>query len=458
MLLAAAAVAGGVTAAVWGGAKAQALWHAGGEIWVFDQLAPENAQLGDWLEQRRRRLGERQAYLSLPDLWIPARFSELGLELDVSRTMRDVLAARERATPWRLVSGLLERREPIGVEPSWRWHAERARSFLEHRVATLVHAPPAPERFDVDRHRRIEEQSGRELDVEATLRAIAAASREDSAPITVVCRSTQAPASVGAVDITKVLASYETDFARRAGRRAVNIRVAAKYLDGTVMAPGQTISFNRVVGPRRSDRGFVKAPVLVNDETEPGLGGGVCQLATTLHAAAVYGALEVIQRRSHSRPSGYAPLGLDAAVIEDKVDLKLKNPYDTPLLVHAFLPMRTTVRVELLGREPPGRVEHLAWVREKHDFYRRVSIRSELGPGDVKQQQKGIFGYDVQSLVRITYPDGTRRSRSYKSTYYPVPEVFWVGSEADTQELPELPKGATHVEVKRPEDAVAPAP
>jgi hypothetical protein len=176
-----------------------------------------------------------------------------------------------------------------------------------------------------------------------------------------------------------------------------------------------------------------------------------------LHAAAVYGALDVVQRRSHSRPSGYAPLGLDATVIDGEVDLKLRNPYDTPIIVVAFLPKPTTLRVELLGREPPGRVEHVYAVVEKQDFYRRVTTKPELAAGNSIRKQKGIFGYEIVSVVRIHAADGSVKTRQYKSKYYPVPEVYWVAPGVSVGELPQLPEGATHVDVDGEREGGPPA-
>src|SRR5690606_10983287 len=160
----------------------------------------------------------------------------------------------------------------------------------------------------------------------------------------------------------------------------------------------------------------------------------------------VYGLLEVEERRSHSRPSGYAPLGLDATVIDGMVDLKLRNPYQTALMVHAYLPSRYTVRVELLGRDPPGEVTHAYAVTEKYDFVRRVASKPFLEPGEHRRRQKGTPGYDVVSIVKIAYADGKVGRHTYRSKYYPVPEVYWIAEGSDPSELPELPEGATHTE------------
>ena len=148
-----------------------------------------------------------------------------------------------------------------------------------------------------------------------------------------------------------------------------------------------------------------------------------------------------------SRPSGYAPLGLDATVIYPEVDLRLKNPYDSPLMIHASLPNAKAVRIELLGRAAPGKVEHFFAAQTPEAFGRRVVIKSELAPGTMDKRQKGNPGYDGVSTLLTTYSDGKRAAHTYPSKYYPEPEVFWIAANVDPASLPPLPEGASGVEI-----------
>jgi len=404
---------------------------------------------GQWLELRQRQLQSERIYLRSSDEIYEYSFAELGLELDVAEMLTAFERSAKSGSHFERVERALRARRGMQAEDAvFTFDPERARAVLA-KLAPIVHRPATNAELDFRNHRRVESQSGRSLDVQATLRAIERASLAHVPVIDLELLEiapTVTSEMLADIDVTKVLSSFETSFRNKAGNRSVNIKTAAAYLDGTILPPGAELSFNQIVGPREENRGFVWAPVIVNDELEPGLGGGVCQVATTLHAAAVYGLLDVEERRSHSRPSGYAPLGLDATVIYGKVDLKLKNPYDTALIVHAYLPTRFSLRVELLGREPPGVVEHVYSVTEKHDFTRRVAAKSFLERGASERKQKGTPGYDVVSVVRVHYPDGTEKRRTYRSKYYPVPEVYWVSEGSDLSELPELPEGATRTE------------
>lgn len=419
---------------------------------VGGRLQPPHVALGDWLEQRRKELGQREAYLELPEHegTVKTTFTELGIELDVAATLQAVRDHAESGTlTERMARALTARKLETDLPLTWSFDPERAKHSL-HRLAPDVWRDPVDARLDLDAHARIDDVPGRELDVEGTLELIATGERDELAVFPIVTKPVTArvtSAMLANVDVSKVLSSFETGFGNTGRGRAVNISNAARYLDGLVIAPGQTISFNQVVGPRTLDRGFVLAPVIKDDELEPGLGGGTCQVASTVHAAAVFGGLEVVQRRSHSRPSGYAPMGLDATVIFGEVDLKLKNPYDSPLIVHAFVTPGSKLRVEFLGREPPGKVEHTYAVVKTYDYYRRVWTKPFIRPGKVIKHQRGIKGYDVVSTVRITYADGHVEERHYFSGYRPVPEVYWVGPGANIDDLPDLPEGATRVEV-----------
>lgn len=403
----------------------------------------------EWLEMRRRQLLSQPIYLKTPDDVVESTFGELGLELDMAAVLDGLnRQAREGSPIERLERAVRARRGQLEQPALFTLDETRARSALA-RVAKFVERPAINAKLDVENHRRIESRPGRVLDIQRTLGALAGTQLE-AVPIVATRQLEVAPEvttdMLADIDVSKVLASFETSFRNKAGNRAINIRTAAGYLNGTIVPPGGELSFNKIVGPRDETRGFVWAPVIVNDEMEPGVGGGVCQVATTLHAAAVLGWLDVEERRSHSRPSGYAPLGLDATVIYGKVDLKIKNPYDTALMVHAFLPSRYTLRIELLGREPPGHVKHAYAVTETHDFTRRVASKSFLEPGHLERRQKGTRGYDIVSVVTLEHQDGTVDKRRYRSKYYPVPEVYWVPEGSNLSELPELPEGASHTE------------
>ncbi len=129
---------------------------------------------------------------------------------------------------------------------------------------------------------------------------------------------------------TRALASYTTYFDAGNSARAHNIALACSKISGSVLLPGEEFSFNKAVGKRTRENGFEEANVISGGEFVPGVGGGVCQVSTTLMNAALLSGLRVTESRPHSLTVGYVPCSRDAMVSEYS-DLKFENPYDMPV-------------------------------------------------------------------------------------------------------------------------------
>jgi hypothetical protein len=175
-------------------------------------------------------------------------------------------------------------------------------------------------------------------------------------------------------------------------------------------------------------------------------------VSSTLYGAAIYGGLTVVDRRSHSRPSSYTQLGLDATVSYPRVDLKLMNPFGFTIAVHAFVPEPGVLRVELLGGKAVASVNYRYGISGIEQYVRRISVKSFLKDGRSFRKQKGTRGMDVFSHVTITYLDGTSEERQYYSGYRATPEVFWVAPDYDENQLPPLPDHAKGVEGRLEDD------
>lgn len=118
--------------------------------------------------------------------------------------------------------------------------------------------------------------------------------------------------------------------------RANNVELAAARINGVVVQPGSSFSFSRTIGARTSANGYVEAPIYISGKTGTGIGGGVCQVSSTLYAAMVYAGLPATERHAHSLPVDYLPEGLDATIAGNYLDLKFTNIYAQPLLIQAY--------------------------------------------------------------------------------------------------------------------------
>lgn len=148
---------------------------------------------------------------------------------------------------------------------------------------------------------------------------------------------------------TVLLGRYTTSFASSNINRSSNIRLAAALLNGAVIEGGNALSFNDTVGARVSERGFLPAKIIENGEYTDGVGGGVCQVSTTLYNAALLSGMTIAEYHPHSLAVGYVDPSRDAMVSGNSCDLKFVNPSKYPVYVRS----RTqggTVTFELYGK------------------------------------------------------------------------------------------------------------
>ncbi|WHX98800.1 VanW family protein [Neobacillus sp. DY30] len=128
---------------------------------------------------------------------------------------------------------------------------------------------------------------------------------------------------------------YITSFNPSNKKRSTNIKLAVEAINNHVVFPGETFSFNKVVGKRTTEKGYEKAKVIVRGEYAEDIGGGICQVSSTLFNAVDSAGLKIVQRFSHSRHVPYIPPGRDATVSWYGPDFEFKNMYNQPILIQA---------------------------------------------------------------------------------------------------------------------------
>lgn len=228
--------------------------------------------------------------------------------------------------------------------------------------------------------------------------------------------------------IKRLISSVQSTFSTAKVNRTYNIKVAAQAIDGIILAPGDVFSFNKLVGPRSQEAGYKMAGVIVNNELTEGMGGGVCQVSSTVYNAALLANLEIVQRTNHSRPIGYFPLGRDATVAYDYLDLKFKNSTDKYVLIRAEV-QGSKLLIRMFGDRPEGETVNIvtgntstvsAPVREILD--------SSLPAGTTVVEKPGGSGFKI-SVWRIVKLNGkeTKRELISHDTYNAAPKVIRKG-------------------------------
>lgn len=134
----------------------------------------------------------------------------------------------------------------------------------------------------------------------------------------------------------KKIGNYFTYYNPNNKNRSHNIGLAARAINNTVIFPEETFSFNDVVGKRTKEKGYLRAPIIVRGEASEDIGGGICQISSTLFNAADRAGLQILQRYSHSKNVTYVPPGRDATVSWYGPDFSFKNQYSQPVLIRAF--------------------------------------------------------------------------------------------------------------------------
>ena len=136
---------------------------------------------------------------------------------------------------------------------------------------------------------------------------------------------------IGTEAFPDLLSTFSTNYSVRDTDRTTNLRLAANKINGTVLMPGETFSYNQVVGERTIAAGYKEAPIYVQGQVVDGLGGGICQITSTLYNAVVYANLEIVERSNHQFVPSYVTASRDATVVYGAIDFKFKNNREYPI-------------------------------------------------------------------------------------------------------------------------------
>lgn len=227
-----------------------------------------------------------------------------------------------------------------------------------------------------------------------------------------------------------VLGEYTSKYNGNLVNRTKNVSLAAGFVNGTIIMPGQTFSYNRVVGKRTAERGFREATVYTGEGTEEGLGGGICQVSSTIYCAQLRANLKTVSRTNHSYTVVYVPLGQDATVSYGALDYVFENDTNYPIKIETVMGGgRLTVRI--LGTKVDKSLTYDI-VSVTNSTIAKKEITKEdpsIPTGETKVKQSGQSGA-VVSTYRVHYKDGVEIKREYigKSTYVPMNRIVLVGT------------------------------
>ncbi|GBD17392.1 Vancomycin B-type resistance protein VanW [bacterium HR26] len=448
------------------------------------QLLLHEPQPGVRVDQNRLREAVLHALQSLqpsaveiPVQTVPAAYGHEDVQAAVaklSRFLSHPLTLTFEGRSWEIdpatVASLLllvERPEAsAGQRLAVRFAEEQTASYLGTLLSDLWRpARNAEVAWDGRRVVAVSEsQDGLELDLPAMLAALNDAIEQGASEVPVRVKRIEPAISSGNLEelgIRELIGVGETVYAGSSPERAHNIRVAAGYLNGTLIPPGATFSFNEAIGPITEERGYREGYVILAEETVPGIGGGVCQVATTTFRAAFFAGLPFVERHPHRyRVLWYEldgwPVGFDAAIFQPGADLKFQNTTGAYILVQTEVTEEKLYvylygtslgyEVELQGPEIANEVPPPPDVEE---------VDPSLAPGERRQVEWAKAGMDV-TITRVLKRGGqVVQTERFFTRYQPWGNKYLVGPAPAEEPTPAVEEPAPTPEGHTPADPVA---
>ena len=279
--------------------------------------------------------------------------------------------------------------------------------------------------------------SGRELNVESSQARMLKAALAPTARSARLAVTTTTPAittdKAKGMGITGVVSSYTTTYGGDPNRLS-NVQLVSELIDDHLIAPGEVFSFNETTGERNAEKGFLEAPVIINGELETGLGGGVCQVSTTVFNAAFEAGLSIEDRTNHALYISHYPTGRDATVNYPDTDLKFTNDTGHWLWIRTFVGSGS-LTVNLYGSPVDRRVEFETSPLKASGAIPVKEIPDETAfVGEKWVEDSGEPARTV-SVRRIVYDANGKLmyDTTWSSSYVAEPKVVHVG----TKPLPE---------------------
>lgn len=217
--------------------------------------------------------------------------------------------------------------------------------------------------------------------------------------------------------------------------RTKNVTQAARNINGVILNPGEIFSYNKVVGPRTVARGFSTGTVFTSSGLVEELGGGICQVSSTLYNAVLYADLKIVERRNHMYAVSYVKNSLDATVSYGSIDFKFQNTLNSPIKIATSIG-GGKLTVSILGiKENNNRVEIYSNTLSSIPFGEKITENPQLQPGEKKVTQNGSYGYRSTATRVVKDASGNiiRQETLSSDTYMPLNKIVEAGPEMATE-------------------------
>lgn len=283
---------------------------------------------------------------------------------------------------------------------------------------------------------------GKQLDVKALVDEInekVASTKEGNIEVTAVIKEEIPSRTKESLEkVNTQISSFTSYYAGSDANRSTNISLGTQTINGTLLMPGESFSFNTVIGDTTPDKGYMPGGVYVGNKVEVGYGGGICQVSSTLHNAVIKSGIIPDQRLNHSMPVGYMELGMDATIAYGYIDYVFTNPFEYPIYIEGYTSGKSlTFNIYSDASVIAGK--SYEFVRDVYSVTQpEVEYKDEptweVGKEEVEQQPS--TGYKVK-VYRVSYTNGveTERILMNNDTYKTVNKIVKRGTKPKTEAL-----------------------
>lgn len=227
--------------------------------------------------------------------------------------------------------------------------------------------------------------------------------------------------------IDTVLGTYETIFNKNPSNRANNINVGASATSDILLSQYEEFSFNKYTSTPDVLSKFKEATVILNGHIEKGIGGGICQVSTTIYNAALYAGLEITDVRNHSIPSAYVEKGRDSTVSGVQLDLKFKNKFETPIYIYNKVVDNKIVSTIYGNKEDKKDIDIVTETIKTISNKTKVIENKDLYVGEEQVKEKGRLGYKVNTFRIYKNNNEPIKEFVYESYYPPMDKEIIIG-------------------------------
>lgn len=292
------------------------------------------------------------------------------------------------------------------------------------------------------------EQTGMKLDSKSLQEEITkaiASSKETEAEVKVKAKLVEDKPTITKAELEKInskISGFSTGYPNSTYERATNIEISTNTINGTLLMPGDSFSFNTIVGDTTPDKGYLEGVVIVGDKFEKDYGGGVCQVSTTLHNAVLRAGMLPDSRLNHNLAVGYVEKGLDAAIAYGWLDYVFTNNTKYPMYLEGYAG-NASVGFNIYSNSAllTGKTyEFYSETYETIPFETKVEEDPTLEEGTEVVTQYGAQGYKAKAY-RVTYDNGVEIARELMNndTYQSAPQIVKRGTKKAEAAKPSKP-------------------